>query len=437
MGRLTQWLGITTLGNEIQKNIKIALLINSIRSFAGNLYIITAILFFLEIHSPLEVATVWSIFFITQALLDYPTGNLGDAVGYKKILLAAYLFQIAAVPFLLVQNRLLWSSIFMFLFALGTSQESGALESWFDNTYHELADQDDPNRDIYTRFQARTSVIFYAVAIAGFLVGGFFATVVSRKFVFLLFMILLAIVFLLIWFQLPKDKPNQESLNFKSYMRRVKDSFTIFIGSKTIFFYFMGIATIWAVNESIWHTYVLFKLYRDYTGSDAGAGILRSVIFFTGILWQLLVIKVIHHFKNAHFWVFFATLVSNALFFVSIFIYYLNVPPGDFDFMIIIGFVVIYQMPVAWEALQGTLQQRINLDLIPDEYRNSLYSLLPTLARSLGIVFVLIAGILIDSYGFNSVFYLLILTSTLGSFLLGLGLLVAPTKVEDEIPQMS
>jgi MFS family permease len=426
VGRFVQWLGISSLDIEMQKNIKISLIINSLRVFAGNLYIITAILFFLETLPPLQVAAVWSVYFITQGVLDYPTGNLGDAIGYKKILLAAYLFQIAAVPFLLIENRFLYSSIFMFLFALGTSQESGALESWFDNTYRELAHNDDPNREIYTRLQARSSVIFYAMAIMGFLIGGFFATVVSRKFVFLVFLVLLILVFFYILFQLPKDQPNPDPLNIKSYLKRVKDSFTVFTESKTIFFYFTGIATVWAVNESIWHTYALFKLYRDYTGSDAGAGILRSVIFLTGLIWQLLVIKVIHRFKNAHFWVFFATLVSNALFFVLIFIYYLQVPPGEFDIFVVIGFVLIYQIPSAWEALQGTLQQKINLDLIPDEYRNSLYSLLPTLARVIGIVFVLIAGILIDSYGFNSVFYLLVLTSLLGSLLLGLGLLKAP-----------
>jgi MFS family permease len=238
----------------------------------------------------------------------------------------------------------------MFLFAIGTSQESGALESWFDNTYRNMAQKDDPDREIYTRYQARVSVILYTMAILGFLVGGFFATVVSRKFVFLLFLLLLVIVFLIILFILPKDKPITDAINVRSYIKRVKESFAIFIQSKTIFFYFTGIATIWAVNESIWHTYVLFKLYRDYTGSDAGAGLLRSLIFLSGLIWQLLVIKIIHRFKNAHFWVFLATLVSNALFFVLIFIYYLEVPPGEFDLTVIVGFLLIYQIPAAWEC---------------------------------------------------------------------------------------
>ncbi|MHA2033230.1 MAG: MFS transporter, partial [Candidatus Kariarchaeaceae archaeon] len=185
---------------------------------------ITAILFFLETLSPLQVATVWGIYFITQAVLDYPTGNLGDAVGYRRILLAAYIFQIIAVPFLLVENRFLWSSIFMFLFAIGTSQESGALESWFDNTYRNMAQKDDPDREIYTRYQARVSVILYTMAILGFLVGGFFATVVSRKFVFLLFLLLLVIVFLIILFILPKDKPITDAINVRSYIKRVKES---------------------------------------------------------------------------------------------------------------------------------------------------------------------------------------------------------------------
>ncbi|MHA2032416.1 MAG: hypothetical protein ACW99Q_23830 [Candidatus Kariarchaeaceae archaeon] len=171
--------------------MRIALLINSMREFAGNLYIITAILFFLDELPPIQVAAIWSVFFITQSLLDYPTGNLGDTLGYKRILIIAYLFQIAAVPFLLFENQVILFSVFMFLFAMGSSQESGALEAWFDNSYQDLAHDDDPERDIYTRYQARASVLFQAMALLGFLAGGLLASLISRKFVFFIFLILL------------------------------------------------------------------------------------------------------------------------------------------------------------------------------------------------------------------------------------------------------
>ncbi|MHA2172721.1 MAG: hypothetical protein ACXAB7_22840, partial [Candidatus Kariarchaeaceae archaeon] len=317
-------------------------------------------------------------------------------------------------------------SVFMFLFAMGSSQESGALEAWFDNSYQDLAHDDDPERDIYTRYQARASVLFQAMALLGFLAGGLLASLISRKFVFFIFLILLILIFFIIQFRLPRDKPNPDALSVKSYLTRVKQSFMIFLHDRIIFFYFVGIAIMWAVNESIWYTFVMFRLYHEYTGSDAGTGIIRALVYFTGLLWQLLVIRVIKYFSNAHFWVFFATLVSNALFFALVFIYYLHVPPGDLDLLVIIGFLSIYQIPAAWEALQSVLMQRINLDLIPDDYRNSLYSLLPTLARAIGIAFALIAGFIIDIYGFDRVFYLLIATSLVGSSILGLGLLKAP-----------
>lgn len=58
MGRLTQWLGITSLGRELQKNMEIALSIKGTRELARNLYIITAILYFLETLPPSQVATI-------------------------------------------------------------------------------------------------------------------------------------------------------------------------------------------------------------------------------------------------------------------------------------------------------------------------------------------------------------------------------------------
>ncbi|MFW9932663.1 MAG: hypothetical protein ACFFDR_08405, partial [Candidatus Thorarchaeota archaeon] len=112
--------------------------------------------------------------------------------------------------------------------------------------------------------------------------------------------------------------------------------------------------------------------------------------------------------------------------------YYQAVPPNSVDILPAVGILLLYQIPAAWESLQGTLQQRINLDLIPDEHRNSLYSLLPTLARIFGIPFVIITGYVTDVGGFIGSFYWLIAVSFIGSILLGIGLLLGADSKQQQ-----
>ena len=363
-------------------------------------------------------------------MLDFPTGNLGDAVGYKTILLTGYIFQIIAVPFLLFDDRIKNSPlgltsifaanlVFMIIYAIGTSQESGALEAWLDNRYRVMSD-DDSNREMYKHFQAKAGLIHNVMSILGFVLGGAIATLFSRKVVFSLFLLLLITTLVIILVKLTTDVAPEEKISTRSYLRRIQESFGIFLKTPVLLTYFLGIAFMWAANASVWYIFLLFKLYLEYTGSDAGAGGLRGIVYLSGLFWQILVIRVIHRFKKAYLWVFLSAFISNVIFFSLVLIYYQTVPPGKFSLFAIAGFLLIYQIPVAWEALQGTLQQRINLDLIPDEYRNSLYSLLPTLAQLFGVPFVFAAGWLINGYGFESVFYLLIVISLAGSFLLGL-----------------
>jgi len=424
INRVYSWLGVESLSSELRKGIRARLIVNFPRIFAGNFLIITLTLFYLDTLDPLEVGAIWSVYFTTLAFLDYLSGALGDAIGYKRVLIGAYLSKIIAIPFLLFGTTFLWYLIFMILLAVGDSQESGALEAWFDNYYRPRAENEDPSRAIYTQFIARATPFYNLATISGFLVGGFIATEISRHAVFGIFAILLIVELILIQRVLWETREKKSESHIPGYFRRIRDSLSIFINSRTIFFYFLGIAAIWAANESVWHTFMSVKIYLEYTGSDAGAGMIRSAVFASALLWQLLVIKFINRFKRPHLWVFLSTVVSNSMFFAMILIYYQAVPPAVADIWPAIGVILLYQIPAAWESLQGTLQQRINLDLIPDEHRNSLYSLLPTLARLFGIPFVIATGYVTDIGGFIGSFYWLIAVSFVGSILLGIGLLL-------------
>ena len=72
--------------------------------------------------------------------------------------------------------------------------------------------------------------------------------------------------------------------------------------------------------------------------------------------------------------------------------------------------------------MQGILQARVMIELVPDEYRNSVYSLIPTLLNILSIPFVALGGFCITTYGFSSGLLLIIFIDSIGVTFFGLGL---------------
>ncbi len=431
--RFYSWLGVQSLSDELKNLVRVRLVVNFPRIFAFNFLIITLTLFYLDTLSPTEVGFVWGAYFTVLALLDYASGTLGDQIGYKRVLLGGYVTKVLAMPFLLLGASFIHYLVFMILMAVGESQESGALEAWFDNQYRPRAEAEDPERKIYTQFTARSGPLYNIMTVTGFSLGGVIATAISRQAVFLIFAVVTVLELLLIQKIMWVTHTDRSEENARQYFGRVRESFSVFLNSRVIFFYFLGIAAIWAANESVWHTFLSVRIYFEYGGSDTGAGLIRALVFASATLWQFLVIKFIDRFKRPHLWVFLSTVISNASFFAMVLTYYQIVPPMAGALVPIIGLLLIYQIPVAWETLQFTLQQRINLDLIPDKHRNALYSLLPTLARLFGVPFVSITGFITGVGGFFGSFYWLIAISFIGSILLGTGLLLGADSASAEI----
>ena len=64
------------------------------------------------------------------------------------------------------------------------------------------------------------------------------------------------------------------------------------------------------------------------------------------------------------------------------------------------GLFLVFQLPGMWEPLQYILRNRLNLDLVPDNIRNAIYSLLPTLTILIGIPGTLLGGYCINEFEF-------------------------------------
>jgi len=311
--------------------------------------------------------------------------------------------------------------------ALASSQESGALESWFDNKYRILAEKTDPDRESYKSFQAKRNILLYVLMGGSFIVGGIISFYLGRKFLFGLSLILIVLMFFLIFGQMKDETTIKHDFNTKKYFDQFFGGIKFLFSKKGITLFFIGSTIIWAANNSIWINFLLFKIYEGYSGgSDNTTAIFRAIIFASGVFWQLIIVRYISKFQNTKLWILVTTSFSNPIFFGLIYWYFLTFPPTSLDLMLLFGLFIVFQLPSIWEPLEGTLRSRVSLDLVPDDKRNAVYSLLPSITNLFGIGGALLGGLVIENYGFAEAILLTTLVSTIGVIIVGIGLKFLP-----------
>ncbi|MFX0087900.1 MAG: hypothetical protein ACFFAU_19770 [Candidatus Hodarchaeota archaeon] len=395
------------------------LIIDSTRLIAFSISGMFIILYLLDTLTPTEVGLLFAVNYLILTLVDYPTGVLGDVIGHKKVMLIAYFLHFVSILFLISSKELTPLLLYSTISALATSQESGALEAWFDNNYRIMTELTDPDRKIYKSFQAKKSILEYTLSGLSFVIGGIIAEHFSRQFLFSGSLLLVGVVFFLLIFFMGENLLNQSENTFKGYLRQFTKGIHFLVSKKGVLFFFIGSTVIWAANNSLWVNFLLFRIYGGYSGNqDDTTAFLRTILFGTGVFWQLVILRYLPKIRNLKFWIPFTNALSNTIFFFAIYIYYLVFPPMGVDIFLILGLIVIFQLPSIWEPLEFVLRNRLNLDLVPDDIRNSVYSLLPSIMNFLGIFMALIGGTYIKSFGFAS-------TILLTSIISGIGLILS------------
>ena len=403
------------------------LILDSSRWVAFNISTMFVILYLLDTLESTEAGLLFAVSYIVLTLIDYPTGVLGDLIGFQKVMIIAYSMHILSFVLLIASDSFIPLLIYGGVSALASSQESGALESWFDNSYRILADKTDPNRQSYKSFQAKRNILLHALMGGSFIVGGVISYYFGRKILFTVSLLLIIMVFLLIFGLMRDSSGSKIDFTSKKYFNQFFGGLKFLFSEKGIALFFIGSTIIWAANNSIWVNFLLFKIYEGYSGgSDTTTALLRAIMFASGVFWQLIIVKYISKFKNTKLWILITTSFSNVIFFAFIYWYFLIFPPTSFDLMLVIGLFIIFQLPSIWEPLEGTLRSRVSLDLIPDDKRNSVYSLLPSLTNLFGIGGALIGGLVLENFGFADAILLTTVISGIGVIIAGIGLKYLP-----------
>ncbi|MFW9905653.1 MAG: hypothetical protein ACFFFH_15070 [Candidatus Thorarchaeota archaeon] len=343
-----------------------------------------------------------AVSFVLQALLDYPSGAFGDWIGQRWILFTGFFLEALAYVALFFADSFSTLLIVYILKAIAASQQSGAIETWFDNNYKVVADESDPERKIYKFLSGRWTAIGNIIPGIATAAGGILATIFYRQAVFLIQaigMVLSAIIFLIIVSDFPGiDRPRRSIVN---YFKLLGEGLYFAFFNKTMLFFLLGLCFSSTV-VIIWAEMMLFPVYLAYTGSDGGVGLMRLIILLLGTISIFFASKVAVNMEIS--WIPIVTFIDTVIFYwgVAILTTWFPLDGNTFTPIAIFSFMLFYTPIFFFHGLKMILTSRFFLDSIPDQNRNSIYSLVPTLLLITSAPVAMIGGSLIKNLGIST-----------------------------------
>ena len=381
-----------------------------------------------------------------HTLLDYPTGAIGDYIGQRYLMASAFLtyaLSFYMVSLVTISTPFFFLIIIYALMGFAASQESGALAAWFDNNYRVVAPEDE-KRIQYGILQGKVAMLIYFFSAFVMIPGSMLAVLLSRAWVFqfqsLLF-IILAILSMRYVLDYPETKDAREgSFSIKEYMSVLKGGVTFLFSSPFITLLIVG-TLIASSSLSVWGNLILFPMYFSYLILEVAVASVRTLIKASGPIYAERSGVWAKRFDPKK-WIPRLTVVEICgfvFYFVFALVMFLLPPPPagspiieflfpftDIPFLIIpIGsilpitiMIIIWFVCGAFSAVRQILTQRVLLDVIPNEVRNSVYSLFPTIMLLLAMPQIVIFGWVISEFGVPPALILCGFVSLAGAFML-------------------
>ncbi|UCE10926.1 MAG: MFS transporter [Candidatus Thorarchaeota archaeon] len=397
---------------------------------------------------------------LVQVILDYPTGAIGDWIGQRYIIAAA--FGSFAVAFFMVSfvnsaTPFAYLIVIYIFMGLGNSQMSGSFMAWFDNNYR-IAMPGDENRKQYGVFMGRVGMLFQIVSTLSLIPGAILATVWGRPWVFQV-QALLSVLIAITVLRFVKDFPEVEAAREKrptmsEYTNLLKSGVSFLVSDKFVFYVIIGGCVMFS-STMVWGNLILFPLYFSYLLTDIAVSSYRTILFIPGVFSQERSGIWSRRFEPKKWIPRFRFLqLGGSLFYMLIAVIMWLLPPaaaGSAVASLILPFtdIVLLEIPAAnllpvlllTSAFIGTsftgamaeiLTQRLLLDVIPNRIRNSMYSLTPTLMTIFAMPQIAFFGWLLSVIGFPITLAIISAISLGGVFLIRRGLSYPIPKAHDD-----
>lgn len=429
---LIQKMGIEKIQYEAQSVSLRYLFVDGLRTLSNAFVQIFIFLYIIDELGYYKAGLVLGINLIASSIFDYPTGGLADTIGHKTVLLIAYVFHIGFYTIILFAATFNQFVIASIIWAMAYAQESGALETWFDNSYKITSKDSDPEREVYGVFQGKKLGINQAINAIFFVVGGVISQQFSRLILFSVNIVILIVIFIAILFlvyspQINNKVDTQENLILdqqkdRSFVQTFKEGIRFATFNKRNRYYFFGQAILFSTG-TVWYLLFLFPYYSAYSGGrDDITGVLRSILFLFGIIEAFIAARLSKSIKNLPKWILICSFSIDSLFLFSNYVYYILVPPPDqFELLPFIGVILVFNtFGGLFLALFIVVLGKYELDYFPDSLRNSLFSFRASLVTAFAFPLQILAGWMVANHGFSSGILLVASISIVGISVLSL-----------------
>ncbi len=457
MTRLANFFGFTEPNDKIMRMAKLMAIFLPVISMTITLSTTFYVIFIAEalgnndfIQGMGLIGVLVIIQLAVQTLFDYPTGGIGDWIGQRYMISSAFI--IYGITFYMV-SLVTTSTPFVFLIAIyalqgfAAAQDSGAFATWFDNNYR-AAMPGDTDRKQYGVFQGRIGMLFGIVSTISLIPGSLLAVVFQRAWVFQLQAVLCVLIAIMV-FKYIVDFPEVRDAREKrppmsEYVTILKSGVSFLFTDKFIKYLVIG----WMLTIStimVWGNLILFPFYFSYLVTDVAVASYRTLLFMPGVVAQERSGVWSQRFEPKKWIPRFRLLQTcGFLFFaiLSIITFFLPPPlPGAPTYDVLWPFTNLVVMSIPYESLlpvalafcafvatsffsgfAEVLTQRMILDVIPNRIRNSIYSLIPTVAIILAIPQIWVFGMLIPIFGFPLTLISIAFVSLVGVLLIRHGL---------------
>ncbi len=453
VGRIASYFGLRDAKPEV---VRLATLFTSLSLFMQVAFAISTTFYLIFVAEALGnndfivgmtyVGILVIIQMAIQTVFDYPTGVIGDWLGQRYILATA--FMTYAIAFYLV-STVTTASPFILLVVIyammgfASSQQSGAMGSWFDNNWRVSMPEDDERKE-YGVFVGKTEMLFWLTNTLVLIPGGILAAVFGRAWVFQA-QAIMCVVIAILALRLVRNLPNTDELDQKrptmdEYFSLLREGVQYLFSGKFVTYLLMGSMLINSCI-TVWANLILFPMYYSYMLTDVAVASFRTIVMIPLVFYsersgvwakRFAPKKWISRFRFIQ--------TCGALFFwtFAIIMFVFPVPPPGspmIEYIIpgtdilllsvpsdslvpVMLMIVVFFVLGIFLQLANVLTSRVFVDAIPNRVRNGVYSLFPTMLTLLSIPQIAFFGWLISVAPISLTLILTGVISTIGVLLI-------------------
>jgi MFS family permease len=387
---LNSFLGINELPGEAQSFIRKYALYIAFSSFFWFLSHTFFTLYIIEKMGYTSAGFILSVIVGVQFIFDFPSGALSDYLGQRWVLSIAYIS--FAIGNILISNAITLQEfiIAMIFFGLGRAQFSGTIDTWFDNNFRIVIKDQDPERKTFGFIMSRSRALFFASS-------ALFTLIIVKN------------------INLNKDLDeigvNKSKAN-NNYFYIMYKGLKFALTNRKVFFFILG-QSLFISSFQVFLFLLYYPILFGYSGNDSLTGLVQSLSYITLIFSGLVVAKLSKRVNTNKLP--FLSMFYVGIYFSALIILIILLPLNNtFE---LIGILVLLFLMITIDGVTGELAvnllQRVSIDLIPSEIRNSIYSLTPSLVAVLGLIFLPFIGSIVDFYG---IIYGILIIEIIGLF---------------------